>query len=251
MSVSLGQPSLPFLATLFKSRDQYIWSSGISSPILNPWGPISAPKERPFRLFNFNLPASTMINLTFHTMTTLRAVYDVLKEPVSYPIAFAVFSIGWVIYQRWLSPLADVPGPFWASISRAWYFRRAVAEDMHRCTKELHKKYGKLSILLEYNVSAKADSIQVHSCALPLMRFLVRTPLRRTQSMLWTKGSLRYVVSYAWTTPADQTVQTDFYLTQAPNICKSHYSIIKTDVLSPSSSTWWYLHSAWWEKAYI
>lgn len=52
------------------------------------------------------------------------------------------FCVGWVVYQRLFSPLAKIPGPFWASISRLWYLQRINAEDMHRYTKKLHEKYG-------------------------------------------------------------------------------------------------------------
>lgn len=56
--------------------------------------------------------------------------------------AFLSFLIGWVVYQRFLSPYEGIPGPFWASISRFWYLQRIEAGDMHRVTKELHRIYG-------------------------------------------------------------------------------------------------------------
>jgi hypothetical protein len=65
-----------------------------------------------------------------------------------YTINFAVLCLGWVVYQRHLSPLAGVPGPFWASISRLWYLRRITAKDMHRYTKALHMKYGRCMLHL-------------------------------------------------------------------------------------------------------
>ncbi|KAH7019616.1 cytochrome P450 [Ilyonectria destructans] len=36
------------------------------------------------------------------------------------PAAFVLFASCWVAYQRLFANLSDVPGPFWASISRVW-----------------------------------------------------------------------------------------------------------------------------------
>jgi hypothetical protein len=88
----------------------------------------------------------------------LMSLSKILKDPAYYALGFVIFCIIWVVYQRFFSPLADVPGPFWASITRFWYFNRAAAEDMHRYTKDLHKKYGMVQKIcgpdsnIEYNV---------------------------------------------------------------------------------------------------
>ncbi|KAH6683345.1 cytochrome P450 oxidoreductase [Halenospora varia] len=116
-------------------------------------------------------------------MFLLTPLLEVLKTPVYYPLGFGIFCVVWVIYQRFFSPLADVPGPFWASITRFWYFNRAAAEDMHRYTKELHKKYGPL-------VRIAPDEV---SCSEPAAMKTI------------------YAVNAGYT-------KTDFYLTQAPNM---------------------------------
>lgn len=63
--------------------------------------------------------------------------------PILCSVSLAAFCLGWIVYQRFLSPLSQIPGPFWASISRLWYLRKINAEDMHRYTKRLHDQYGR------------------------------------------------------------------------------------------------------------
>ncbi|KAF2088868.1 cytochrome P450 [Saccharata proteae CBS 121410] len=48
------------------------------------------------------------------------------------------------LYQRFLSPLAGVPGPFWASLSRFWITKHSWDGDMHRVVIDLHSNHGKL-----------------------------------------------------------------------------------------------------------
>ena len=47
-------------------------------------------------------------------------------------------------YQRFFSELADIPGPFGASLSRIWMVQHAWQGDMHRQMINLHSKYGKI-----------------------------------------------------------------------------------------------------------
>ncbi|KAI9713247.1 MAG: hypothetical protein M1820_001234 [Bogoriella megaspora] len=55
--------------------------------------------------------------------------------------ALAIF---YVIYQRYLHPLAGIPGPFWASLSRLWLVKHCRDGDMHRVMIALHERHGKL-----------------------------------------------------------------------------------------------------------
>lgn len=50
----------------------------------------------------------------------------------------------YVLYIRFLSPLAQIPGPFIASISRLWMVQQSDKGDMHRVMLNLHEKHGKL-----------------------------------------------------------------------------------------------------------
>jgi hypothetical protein len=57
-------------------------------------------------------------------------------------ISIAVLVLSYIVYQRFLSPLARVPGPFPASISRLWLFRKYRQLNMHHVEIDLHSKYG-------------------------------------------------------------------------------------------------------------
>jgi hypothetical protein len=48
----------------------------------------------------------------------------------------------WVVYARTLHPLASIPGPFLASITRGWYMYRIYVGDMHEVQRRLHEQYG-------------------------------------------------------------------------------------------------------------
>jgi hypothetical protein len=71
-------------------------------------------------------------------------IATLLTNPLFYPIAIVVSAVGWVVYQRFYSPYAGIPGPFWASITRLWYLNRINDQEdlMHQHTKKLHKIYG-------------------------------------------------------------------------------------------------------------
>lgn len=57
---------------------------------------------------------------------------------------FGTITVGYVVYQRFLAPLAGVPGPFWASLSVGWLIRRAWKGDLHRNLIRLHEVHGPL-----------------------------------------------------------------------------------------------------------
>jgi hypothetical protein len=48
----------------------------------------------------------------------------------------------YIIYQRFFHPLASVPGPFWASLTRLWITKHSWDGDMHRTMIALHEKHG-------------------------------------------------------------------------------------------------------------
>ncbi|GME65169.1 Pisatin demethylase [Neofusicoccum parvum] len=115
-------------------------------------------------------------------------------NPTLYVFSFVVFCVGWIVYQRCFSPLARIPGPFWASISRLWYLQRINAEDMHRYTKWLHEQYGPI-VRIAPNECSVCDA------------------------QAWKEI---YAVSGGYT-------KTDFYLTQAPNLSPHEDSFTQLD----------------------
>ncbi|KAK3906033.1 cytochrome P450 [Staphylotrichum tortipilum] len=59
---------------------------------------------------------------------------------VAVQILIATFSI--CVWRRYLSPLADIPGPFVASFSRWWHVRRILIGDQNVQLVQLHAKHG-------------------------------------------------------------------------------------------------------------
>lgn len=52
----------------------------------------------------------------------------------------AVLSL--LVWRRYLSPLADIPGPAVASLSRWWHIRRIFVGDQNLQLFALHQKHG-------------------------------------------------------------------------------------------------------------
>ncbi|GAB7338673.1 hypothetical protein MBLNU457_5399t3 [Dothideomycetes sp. NU457] len=59
-------------------------------------------------------------------------------------ISLPVLLVSYVVYQRFFHPLAKVPGPYWASITRLWMIKHSRDGDMHRTMIALHEKHGSL-----------------------------------------------------------------------------------------------------------
>lgn len=58
------------------------------------------------------------------------------------PTSFVAYYLIWTIYTRTLHPLAKVPGPFWASVSRTWLMWHHHKGDIEIVERVLHQKYG-------------------------------------------------------------------------------------------------------------
>lgn len=56
--------------------------------------------------------------------------------------AVAIYLTSWIIYCRYLHPLRAIPGPFLASVSRAWIVWRTASGDMEHTQRALHWKHG-------------------------------------------------------------------------------------------------------------
>lgn len=68
-----------------------------------------------------------------------------LGNPLLIQTAFAavlIYLLGWIIYCRYFHPLRSIPGPFLASISRAWIVFKTIIGDMEHTQRALHKEYG-------------------------------------------------------------------------------------------------------------
>lgn len=58
--------------------------------------------------------------------------------------ALIIYIVGYTLYQRFLHPLAKIPGPFWAGLSRLWITKHAWDGDMPTVLIALHAKHGNL-----------------------------------------------------------------------------------------------------------
>lgn len=47
-----------------------------------------------------------------------------------------------VLWRRFLSPLKDIPGPFWASITRLWHVKIIIDGNQNVRLRDAHHKYG-------------------------------------------------------------------------------------------------------------
>jgi len=63
---------------------------------------------------------------------------------IALPLLIIAAPIVYIVYQRFYHPLAAIPGPFWASISRFWITKHSWDGDMNTTMIDLHRKHGSL-----------------------------------------------------------------------------------------------------------
>lgn len=68
---------------------------------------------------------------------------DISKPSLWLP-SFLALILVYIIYQRFFHPLASIPGPFAASLSRAWLMKHSWDGDMSTTMIALHKQHGDL-----------------------------------------------------------------------------------------------------------
>lgn len=56
-------------------------------------------------------------------------------------------------WRRFFSPLKNIPGPFWASITRLWYLKILIAGKQNEHLKRAHEKYGQFVRMAPNEVS--------------------------------------------------------------------------------------------------
>ncbi|PIA92186.1 Benzoate 4-monooxygenase [Cercospora beticola] len=75
-------------------------------------------------------------------------------QTLSYlPWVVLLGSIGWVLYVRFLHPLAGVPGPLLPSLTRLWYVWKIREGSFDEVNRDLHRKYGRLVRIAPNEVS--------------------------------------------------------------------------------------------------
>jgi hypothetical protein len=100
------------------------------------------------------------------------------------PISITLYWSLWMIYSLTLHPLASVPGPFRASISRLWYMYRIYVGDMHDVQRRLHEQYGPIVRIAPNEVSTTELS------AIPKI-YRNQSPLSKTDFYsVWGGGNI-------------------------------------------------------------
>jgi hypothetical protein len=74
------------------------------------------------------------------------------------PISYAVYCLLWIIYCRTLHPLASIPGPFWASVSRTWIMYHMYTGKIEVAERNAHTRYGPVVRVAPNEVSASEPS---------------------------------------------------------------------------------------------
>ncbi|KAF6802045.1 cytochrome P450 oxidoreductase [Colletotrichum sojae] len=71
---------------------------------------------------------------------------DSARETLRWALRYSpvIALVLWLVYQRYLSPFAGLPGPYWASLSRAWIAWHSHKGDLHVIMMRTHEKFGPL-----------------------------------------------------------------------------------------------------------
>lgn len=99
---------------------------------------------------------------------------------IKLPIALAAYWLVWMVYARTIHPLAKIPGPFWASISRIWFQRRMYMGDYEVVMRALHVKYGSIVRIAPDEVAVSDPSAipKIYPIQRPLMKTTWYSPWR-------------------------------------------------------------------------
>ena len=54
-----------------------------------------------------------------------------------------LYWVGYSIYSVFFHHYSDLPGPFWAKVSRLWLAKQVLSGTVDQTQRELHEKYGK------------------------------------------------------------------------------------------------------------
>jgi hypothetical protein len=84
---------------------------------------------------------SSLISGVLAQLTIVNLLLGVLAY-----LAFLV--IKQIVYYRFLSPIKDFPGPFWASVTRLWIAWKDRTGNEVKALVAVHKKYGEQITLL-------------------------------------------------------------------------------------------------------
>ncbi|CAN9187219.1 unnamed protein product [Alternaria alternata] len=72
------------------------------------------------------------------------------------PVALVAYWIIWIVYSRSFHPLSQYPGPYLASVSRAWIVFQVIGAQAEETQRDLHARYGPI-VRIAPNEVAIAD----------------------------------------------------------------------------------------------
>ena len=96
---------------------------------------------------NIQVPARRFVLFKMFLSTTVEYLAT-LPTLVLALFAFLLYYEAWIIYTRLFHPLAHVPGPFWASVSRIWLATQVWRGHVELVQRDLHNKLGNTWTLL-------------------------------------------------------------------------------------------------------
>jgi hypothetical protein len=79
------------------------------------------------------------------TMTSILLGSAWISIPAYIASATILYASSVVVYRRWLHPLAEIPGPFWASVSRFYIVKYNLFSERSQFylhVEKLHQHYG-------------------------------------------------------------------------------------------------------------
>lgn len=107
----------------------------------------------PELIYHFCCKSITLASMEIQTASTTNAGQQVV-------VGVIVWFLSVIIYRRYLSPLSNIPGPFWASFSRLWHLHITIQGNQNEQLTKAHEKYGHFVRLANNEVSVShPDSI--------------------------------------------------------------------------------------------
>ena len=128
------------------------------------------------RVAEFNLlTESSLVTMLFDVQLIWRMCFLAL-------FLFPIYWILWIIYARTLHPLAGIPGPWLASVSRVWIILKTRRGHMDEIQRALHAQYGPLIRIAPNEIAcSEPEAIkQIYRTQAPLTKTDFYPPWRNT-----------------------------------------------------------------------
>lgn len=74
-----------------------------------------------------------------------------VQDASGWKVLIAIAALVWIISavrSALFHPYADIPGPFWAKVSRLWLATQVLRGDLEKKQRDLHRRHGELRQLV-------------------------------------------------------------------------------------------------------